>query len=96
MVHHVDYANSWWQICAPFGLTLLAVGFNIGNMPNLQRLYRVLMIIGGTLLILGSSFETYLAEHLTGRVMGIAFLTLNFIFTLNEFKEMLRLKRAAK
>ena len=93
MIYHVDYANSWWQICAPFGLMLLAIGFNIGNEQKLQKIFRTLMVVGGSALILGSAFETYFASNLTSIVMGIAFFVLNLIFTVNEIKEVAKIRK---
>ncbi|MDP4007590.1 MAG: hypothetical protein Q8P68_00175 [Candidatus Peregrinibacteria bacterium] len=90
MLYHVDYNIGWWQICAPLGLTLLAIGFSIGSEQNLQKIFRILMMAGGSFLTVGSAYETYFSTDLTGQIMGLAFFTLNFIFTINEIKECIK------
>lgn len=92
LIYHVDYDNALWHILAPLGLTFLAIGFSIGGELKLQKIYRMLMVLGGLLLTVGSAYQIYFSEDHTVRIMGIAFFVLNFLFTVNEIKERLKMR----
>lgn len=89
------YAESNWDALPPLGLTALSTAFAIGGQKAYEKLYRLLTIAGGSVMVVGSSqaaYETLQENNAVGAIMASVFLLLNGLFTKNEMKEVLKMK----
>mgnify|MGYP001587272850 CR=1 FL=1 len=82
----LQFGGNIWQLLPPIGLTVLSMAFGFGNSPKLAKLYRVMTIVGGVCMIVGSLYSFSTAAENTARVMSTAFFLLNFWFTLSEIQ----------